>query len=414
MNVIGPTTIAVSLRPINGIKLSLKHMKKYSSTNSHPRIDTALDYSQRKRALWPQSPLSVLKALGNHSPKSPLHLSTHNDLFGMKPRNTNDTDTHKISQTTAKTREKSNAIDKENILKAKKSLLRRVKDDCKATEKKRINEKVKELETKFVKMKEVIKKERKETETKTLESLVTKYRTEDLMTKTPALGFRLKDKKDQGLYYVHQILSGYSNSNNQVSQLAKTHLSTSLQLLQYTKKVPKPASVKPVRKLPKTIRKTIVFDLDETLIHCNDSPNKPSDIVLPIFFPTGECTRAGINIRPFARECLEELSQHFEIIVFTASHFCYANAVIDHLDPENKWVSQRFFREHCFQTAEGMYIKDLRVIDRPLKDLLLIDNVILWLFRLPTATASRSRTESPLFPSTPARRTHSWNPWWCT
>lgn len=35
-------------------------------------------------------------------------------------------------------------------------------------------------------------------------------------------------------------------------------------------------------------RKTIVFDLDETLIHCNDSTEAPHDVKIQIKFPTGE------------------------------------------------------------------------------------------------------------------------------
>jgi CTD small phosphatase-like protein 2 len=35
-------------------------------------------------------------------------------------------------------------------------------------------------------------------------------------------------------------------------------------------------------------KKSIIFDLDETLIHCNESTNIPADIILPIKFPTGE------------------------------------------------------------------------------------------------------------------------------
>lgn len=40
--------------------------------------------------------------------------------------------------------------------------------------------------------------------------------------------------------------------------------------------------------LPSTTKRTIVFDLDETLIHCNESIKIQGDIVLPIKFPTGE------------------------------------------------------------------------------------------------------------------------------
>lgn len=46
----------------------------------------------------------------------------------------------------------------------------------------------------------------------------------------------------------------------------------------------------------------------------------PCDVLLPIRFPNGAMVKAGVNIRPYARECLEELSRDFELIVFTASH----------------------------------------------------------------------------------------------
>lgn len=45
-------------------------------------------------------------------------------------------------------------------------------------------------------------------------------------------------------------------------------------------------------------KKTIIFDLDETLIHCNDSLDKPYDVSLPIKFGNGDIVNAGINIRP--------------------------------------------------------------------------------------------------------------------
>jgi CTD small phosphatase-like protein 2 len=38
----------------------------------------------------------------------------------------------------------------------------------------------------------------------------------------------------------------------------------------------------------KDVKKTIVFDLDETLIHCNENMDIVSDVTLPITFPTGE------------------------------------------------------------------------------------------------------------------------------
>eukprot|EP01017_Pseudomicrothorax_dubius_P041573 TRINITY_DN6662_c0_g1_i9.p1 TRINITY_DN6662_c0_g1~~TRINITY_DN6662_c0_g1_i9.p1 ORF type:complete len:708 (-),score=168.28 TRINITY_DN6662_c0_g1_i9:1629-3752(-) len=122
-------------------------------------------------------------------------------------------------------------------------------------------------------------------------------------------------------------------------------------------------------------KKTVVFDLDETLIHCNENADVPSDVTLPITFPSGEVIRAGINIRPYAVETLREVSKYYEVIVFTASHSCYANKVIDHLDPRGEFVHHRLFREHCIATEEGIYIKDLRIfVNRRLEDLILVDN----------------------------------------
>ena len=59
--------------------------------------------------------------------------------------------------------------------------------------------------------------------------------------------------------------------------------------------------------------KTIVFDLDETLIHCvDDIDTENPDVIIPLHF-TGEPepVMAGINIRPYAVECLKAANQNF-------------------------------------------------------------------------------------------------------
>lgn len=41
--------------------------------------------------------------------------------------------------------------------------------------------------------------------------------------------------------------------------------------------------------------KTLVFDMDETLIHCNESTEIPCDVVVDIKFPTGERIQVSIQ-----------------------------------------------------------------------------------------------------------------------
>jgi CTD small phosphatase-like protein 2 len=120
--------------------------------------------------------------------------------------------------------------------------------------------------------------------------------------------------------------------------------------------------------------KTIVFDLDETLIHCNESTSMPHDIIIDIKFPTGEIVQAGINIRPGAIELLQLLKGKYEVMIFTASHSCYANEILDYLDPQGELIQHRMYREHCHISNEGYFVKDLRIIGRNMKDLLLVDN----------------------------------------
>jgi len=58
-----------------------------------------------------------------------------------------------------------------------------------------------------------------------------------------------------------------------------------------------------VPKLPESNKKlTVIFDLDETLVHCLDmKKGTKADVTLPITFPDMKQVNVGINIRPFTR-----------------------------------------------------------------------------------------------------------------
>ena len=65
--------------------------------------------------------------------------------------------------------------------------------------------------------------------------------------------------------------------------------------------------------LPKTIhKKTLIFDLDETLVHCiDDIDNQTFDLPLTVTFPSGETIQAGINIRPYVYQCLKKARESY-------------------------------------------------------------------------------------------------------
>lgn len=88
------------------------------------------------------------------------------------------------------------------------------------------------------------------------------------------------------------------------------------------------------------VKKTIIFDLDETLAHCvrQEIPGYPADVYLDITLMSGKVLRAGFNIRPLTKECLEMVNKDFEVVVFTASHKWYADVILDYIDPEGKLI----------------------------------------------------------------------------
>ena len=119
-------------------------------------------------------------------------------------------------------------------------------------------------------------------------------------------------------------------------------------------------------------KKTLILDLDETLVHSSMKPfQRCADITLPITI-NGRRIFVYVLKRPFLEKFLEEMSLIYDIIIFTASLGEYAEPLLDILDKKNV-VKYRLNRNHC-RHYENIYIKDLKVINRNLKDMIIIDN----------------------------------------
>ncbi|CAD8047492.1 unnamed protein product [Paramecium primaurelia] len=183
----------------------------------------------------------------------------------------------------------------------------------------------------------------------------------------------------KNIYYVSSMIEAVNGAYDSLSQLYRDHALQTYNSIGFCLNQTEPiiSSIqKKIVNLPQKnskFHKTVVFDLDETLIHCNENQNIKSDVYLPITFPSGDTVSAGINIRPWAKQILNQLSEVCEVVVFTASHQCYASQVIQFLD-HKKILSAQLFRESCIVTNDGVHIKDLRVLGRDMKDIVLIDN----------------------------------------
>ncbi|KJA30030.1 hypothetical protein HYPSUDRAFT_252080 [Hypholoma sublateritium FD-334 SS-4] len=138
--------------------------------------------------------------------------------------------------------------------------------------------------------------------------------------------------------------------------------------------------------------KTLVLDLDETLIHSTSRPipfqasgsgilslgsfgrrNQGAGHMVEVVLG-GRSTLYHVYKRPFVDFFLRTVSGWYTLVIFTASMQEYADPVIDWLDAGRGILEHRFFRDSCTQLPNGSYTKDLSVIEADLSRVCLVDN----------------------------------------
>ena len=80
-------------------------------------------------------------------------------------------------------------------------------------------------------------------------------------------------------------------------------------------------------------KKTLILDLDETLVHSSTTSIDKRNIILNVDFD-GLLYNIYVLIRPGAENFIKKISKYFEIIVFIASLSKYASPLLDKLDKD--------------------------------------------------------------------------------
>lgn len=132
-------------------------------------------------------------------------------------------------------------------------------------------------------------------------------------------------------------------------------------------------------------QKTLVIDLDETLIHSLAKGGRMSSghmVEVKLNSPVGfGGTTLGpqhpilyyVHKRPHCDEFLRKVCNWYKLVVFTASVQEYADPVIDWLEQERSFFAGRYYRQHC-TFRNGAYIKDLSSVEPDLSRVMILDN----------------------------------------
>ena len=132
-------------------------------------------------------------------------------------------------------------------------------------------------------------------------------------------------------------------------------------------------------------QKTLVIDLDETLIHSLAKGGRMSTgHMVEVKLPSAAAMN-GLSLgpqhpilyyvhkRPHCDDFLKKVSKWYNLVVFTASVQEYADPVIDWLEQEKQFFSARYYRQHC-TFRNGAYIKDLSSVEPDLSKVMILDN----------------------------------------
>eukprot|EP00005_Dracoamoeba_jomungandri_P001483 CAMPEP_0174257522 /NCGR_PEP_ID=MMETSP0439-20130205/6640_1 /TAXON_ID=0 /ORGANISM="Stereomyxa ramosa, Strain Chinc5" /LENGTH=225 /DNA_ID=CAMNT_0015340627 /DNA_START=45 /DNA_END=719 /DNA_ORIENTATION=- len=118
-------------------------------------------------------------------------------------------------------------------------------------------------------------------------------------------------------------------------------------------------------------KKTLVLDLDETLVHSSFKPVNNADFIIPIEIDD-QTHQVYVLKRPGVDKFMRRMGELYEVVIFTASLAKYADPVLDLLD-KDRISSARLFREACVN-HKGNFVKDLSRLGRDLKSTIIIDN----------------------------------------
>lgn len=137
---------------------------------------------------------------------------------------------------------------------------------------------------------------------------------------------------------------------------------------------------------PNFAKKTLVLDLDETLIHSlshysSSFVNKSKGRQIEIKIANQMATLYYIYKRPHVDEFLNTVKHWFNLVCFTASIKEYADPVIDYLESsvrepgQDNLFQMRLYRDHCTWKENVGYVKNLNLCgQQDMSKLFIIDN----------------------------------------
>lgn len=162
------------------------------------------------------------------------------------------------------------------------------------------------------------------------------------------------------------ITNKNNSNNNQKDNQANEHKEMIFNLTNI-----KPSPLLPEKSIKNRNKKTLLLDLDETILHSSEYKVTSPDMIISI-----DNREVYIKLRPFLKEFLTQVSVLYEIIVYTSSYDDYALEVCSRLTTSQSLsisIDYLLSREACLN-YKGEHIKQVNLLGRDLSQIVVIDN----------------------------------------
>ena len=114
---------------------------------------------------------------------------------------------------------------------------------------------------------------------------------------------------------------------------------------------------------------SLILDLDETLVFAQRNYN------FKLRKDENNINKKRIILRPSLQEFLHDMKPLFELIIFSSATQDYVDPIIKIIEKKEKFFDHILYREHITLDEDGNNVKDLDLIGRDLKNVIIIDDI---------------------------------------
>ena len=121
----------------------------------------------------------------------------------------------------------------------------------------------------------------------------------------------------------------------------------------------------------KKYKYTLILDLDETLIYLKNKINISNNDK----FLNNPFSSSILTLRPGLIDFLKKMKQIYELIIFSSGTLDYIMPILKIIEKKGKFFEYILYRKHISLLKNGEYYKDLSLLNRNLKNVIIVDDM---------------------------------------